>query len=88
MFGTSHLLASIGGFLSLIAGASLISLFELFYFFGLKNLKRKKANRISNEPDTVNVEKPTNILYTFIENHLKFSTIHGMDNLSEGKVFW
>lgn len=85
MFGTSHLLASVGGFLSLIAGVSVISLFEIFYFLGCKKLK---SNKVSDDNQQTEVKKSKNSLLEFSKKHCNFSTIHGMGNTSEGKVFW
>lgn len=77
-FGTSELLASIGGFLSLIGGISVISLFEIFYFLGCR--KRKLRT------DTETVRK-SSCFSVFLKKHCNFSSIHGLNNISEGKVF-
>jgi Amiloride-sensitive sodium channel len=87
MFGTSELLASIGGFLSLIGGISVISLFEIFYFLGCRNLrKNSKENLPANQFLTESsLEKSS--CFKFLKKYSKFSSIHGLSNAAEGKVF-
>lgn len=81
VFGTTMLLASVGGFLSLIGGISVISIFEILYFFGCKSFKKvedkKKKLKVSQ-----------NCFVTFIKKAIELSSIHGLSNASEGKVFW
>lgn len=85
IFGVSQMLASIGGFLSLIGGVSLISLFEILYFFGCC---KKKSNQIKsvNLSNAVS-QTPKNALSTFFIKYCKFSSIHGLNNATEGKFF-
>lgn len=87
LFGTSQLLASVGGFLSLIGGISVISLFEIFYFLGCKNFEKNNKPKIQNiEASDDNLVKKSS-LTTFLKKYCKISSIHGLNNVAEGKVF-
>jgi hypothetical protein len=83
VFGTSELLAFVGGFLSLIAGVSVISFLEIFYYFGCKNMK---FNKVSSDR-RIAVQKSENSFEKFMKKYCNFSTIHGLDKGSEEKVF-
>lgn len=87
MFGSSELLASIGGFLSLLGGISVISLFEVFYFLGCRNVrKNRKFQEIDLTNDQEEVKEDSKFCL-FLKNHCKFSSIHGLNNALEGRVF-
>ena len=87
IFGTSQLLASIGGFLSLIGGVSIISLFEIFYFLGCRNLKRKLTQVSSEISTNPTPEVKSNAFAKFLIKYSKLSSIHGLNNAEEGRVF-
>lgn len=84
IFGTSELLASIGGFLNLIGGISVISMFEIFFFFGCRKMKRR-MNKV--ETGVVAVPKTENSFLLFVKTYCKLSSIHGMHQAIEGKAF-
>lgn len=84
VFGTSELLASIGGFLSLIGGVSVISLLELIYYIGCRNLMRKRRkNEVEPEENVVKKESICVILMKFCN----LSSIHGMNYASGENLF-
>lgn len=86
-FGSSQLLASIGGFLSLIGGISVISLFEIFFFLGCQNLRRKR-NLVSDATSSSEItNRRENVLLQFLRKYCKVSSIHGLNMAAEGKVF-
>lgn len=83
MFGLSHLFASIGGFVNLIAGVSAITLFEFCFFFFVKVFYRL------NKVEADHPKLGSSSLFTkFIESYFKSTTVHGMSLFTEGKLFW
>lgn len=87
IFGSSQLLASIGGFLSLIGGISVISLFEIFFFLGCQNLRRKR-NLVSDATSSSEItNQQKNVLLQFLRKYCKVSSVHGLNNAAEGKIF-
>jgi hypothetical protein len=87
MFGTSELLASIGGFLSLLGGISVISLFEIFYFLGCRNLQKRRKENIPVNQVLTESSPGRSSCFEFVKKYSKFSSIHGLSNAAEGKVF-
>lgn len=87
LFGVSQLLATIGGFLSLIGGVSLISLLEILYFLGCRKMKQSLDETRVADPSNTVTKKPMNIVAKFLLKYCKFSSIHGLNNAAEGKVF-
>jgi hypothetical protein len=84
MFGLSHLIASVSGFLSLMAGATIITLFEIFYFFFVKILCKTTTSVESVSRN----QRSQNIFSELLRNYSESSTVHGLSLLSEGKLFW
>lgn len=87
-FGSSQLLTSVGGFLSLIGGISVISLFEIFFYLGCQNLKERKTNSVSNAVNGSEIIiSKENSLIEFLKKYCKASSIHGLNQAAEGKFF-
>ena len=84
MFGPIELLASVGGFLSLVGGISVISIFEIFYFFVFRRFQRN-VNQVSTATASKKRFDAINRFAQYLKKH--FSSIHGMSNVEEGKVF-
>jgi Amiloride-sensitive sodium channel len=87
LFSLSHLFASVGGFMSLIAGVTVITLFEFLYFFVIKNFTRKTSKVLIVSPIN-GAETSRNVLIEFIKSYSESSTVHGLSHFGQGKVFW
>lgn len=78
VFDFEELLASLGGFLGLIRGLSVISVIEIFYFIVFHRLKPS-----SSEENHENLEE--NICKETIVSFGSSSTIHGMNHVSDSE---